>query len=175
MNRMSQSPSDLKLGSITRAQRKKLKLQEDNDMNAYMEDALKRKIKQFDGQEIPPKLFTMCSIVKEILFSMLLEVDNLLPTEVELGHPPTFVDMFNKCYTNSNGNPSSTEVGFAMVKDIIALNDILSQVLGLDKYERVCMLGGVVHAADVWGEHLSRSTTNRIMEEQQADIKNMQK
>lgn len=34
--------------------------------------------------------------------------------EVELGHPPTCVDAFNKCYTNSNGNPSSSEVGIAM-------------------------------------------------------------
>ncbi|KAI5676957.1 hypothetical protein M9H77_07907 [Catharanthus roseus] len=33
---------------ITRAQRKKLKLQEDNNMNAYMEDILKNKIEEFD-------------------------------------------------------------------------------------------------------------------------------
>ncbi|KAI5675558.1 hypothetical protein M9H77_06508 [Catharanthus roseus] len=34
--------------------------------------------------------------------------------EVKLGHPPTHVDPFNKCDTNSNGNPSSSEVGIAM-------------------------------------------------------------
>ncbi|KAI5672099.1 hypothetical protein M9H77_12463 [Catharanthus roseus] len=65
MNRMSQSPLDLKLAPITRAQRKKLKLQEDNDMIAYVEDALNSKIEKLDGQGKLPKLFTMCSIVKE--------------------------------------------------------------------------------------------------------------
>ncbi|KAI5676009.1 hypothetical protein M9H77_06959 [Catharanthus roseus] len=65
MNRTSQSPLDLKFCPITRAQRKKLKLQEDNDMIAYIEDAFKSKIKEFDGQGKPPKLFTMCSIFKE--------------------------------------------------------------------------------------------------------------
>ncbi|KAI5669075.1 hypothetical protein M9H77_18928 [Catharanthus roseus] len=29
-------------------------------------------------------------------------------------HPPTRVDVFNKCCTNSNGNPSSSEVSIAM-------------------------------------------------------------
>ncbi|KAI5648852.1 hypothetical protein M9H77_34857 [Catharanthus roseus] len=50
MNRTNQSPLDLKLGLITRAQRKKLKLQEDNGMNNYMEDVLKDKIEEFDSQ-----------------------------------------------------------------------------------------------------------------------------
>ncbi|KAI5669032.1 hypothetical protein M9H77_18885 [Catharanthus roseus] len=49
---------------MTRAQRKKLKLQEDN-MISYVKDALKRKIEELDGQGKLPKLFTMCSIVKE--------------------------------------------------------------------------------------------------------------
>ncbi|KAI5664191.1 hypothetical protein M9H77_23514 [Catharanthus roseus] len=53
MNRTSQLPLDLKLEPITRAQRKKLKLQEDNEMNAYKEDSLKSKIEEFDGQGKP--------------------------------------------------------------------------------------------------------------------------
>ncbi|KAI5650237.1 hypothetical protein M9H77_36242 [Catharanthus roseus] len=59
MNRTSQSPLDLKLGSITSAQMKKLKLQEAHSMISYMEEALKRKIEEL------PKLFTMCSVVNE--------------------------------------------------------------------------------------------------------------
>ncbi|KAI5652235.1 hypothetical protein M9H77_29422 [Catharanthus roseus] len=47
---------------ISRAQRKNLKLQEDNNMNAHMEDALRSKNEEFDGQGKPPKLFPMCSI-----------------------------------------------------------------------------------------------------------------
>ncbi|KAI5664060.1 hypothetical protein M9H77_23383 [Catharanthus roseus] len=61
----SQSPLDLKLASITRAQRKKLKLQGDDDMIAFMEDALKSKVREFEDQGKHPKLFTMCSIVKK--------------------------------------------------------------------------------------------------------------
>ncbi|KAI5682894.1 hypothetical protein M9H77_04122 [Catharanthus roseus] len=47
--------------------------------------------------------------------------------------------------------------------DIIAPNDILSQVLGPDKYKRVHMLGGGIHAINVWGEHPNRT-----------DVENMQ-
>ncbi|KAI5677784.1 hypothetical protein M9H77_08734 [Catharanthus roseus] len=50
---------------MTRAQRKKLKLHEDNDMIAYKEETLKRKIEEFEGQRKLPKLFKICSIVKE--------------------------------------------------------------------------------------------------------------
>ncbi|KAI5667462.1 hypothetical protein M9H77_17315 [Catharanthus roseus] len=41
------------LGPMTRDQRKKLKLHEDNNMLAYMEDALKSKIEEFDAT-LPP-------------------------------------------------------------------------------------------------------------------------
>ncbi|KAI5664034.1 hypothetical protein M9H77_23357 [Catharanthus roseus] len=62
---MSQSPIEFKLGSITRAQRKKLKIHEDNDMVAYIEEALKIKLEGFEGQEKASKLFSMCSISKD--------------------------------------------------------------------------------------------------------------
>ncbi|KAI5658033.1 hypothetical protein M9H77_26826 [Catharanthus roseus] len=51
LNRMSQSPMELKLGPITRAQRRKLKILKDNGKVAYMEKALKSKLEGFDGQE----------------------------------------------------------------------------------------------------------------------------
>ncbi|KAI5669029.1 hypothetical protein M9H77_18882 [Catharanthus roseus] len=54
MNWTSQSPFDLKLGLMTR-----------DNMIAYMEDALKSKVAKFEDQEKHPKLFAMCSIVKE--------------------------------------------------------------------------------------------------------------
>ncbi|KAI5675822.1 hypothetical protein M9H77_06772 [Catharanthus roseus] len=44
MNRMSRLSMEVKLGPMTRAQRKKLNLQEDNDMLAYMMEALRSKV-----------------------------------------------------------------------------------------------------------------------------------
>ncbi|KAI5653811.1 hypothetical protein M9H77_30998 [Catharanthus roseus] len=64
-NRMSQSPMEIKLGPITRAQRRKLKTLEDIGIVAYMEEALKSKLEWFEGQERSSKLFFMCSISKE--------------------------------------------------------------------------------------------------------------
>ncbi|KAI5652243.1 hypothetical protein M9H77_29430 [Catharanthus roseus] len=65
MSRMSPSSIEVRQGPMTRAQRKKLKLQEDNGMIAYIMEALKRKFDEFEDQGKHPKLFTMCSIVKE--------------------------------------------------------------------------------------------------------------
>ncbi|KAI5648879.1 hypothetical protein M9H77_34884 [Catharanthus roseus] len=62
MNQTSHSPLDLKLRPMTRARMKKLKLQEDKDIIAYIEDTLKSKVDAFDGQGKLPNLFTMCSI-----------------------------------------------------------------------------------------------------------------
>ncbi|KAI5683018.1 hypothetical protein M9H77_04246 [Catharanthus roseus] len=59
MNKRSQSPLGLKISPITRAQRKKLKLQEDNRMITYIEDVLKSKIEELDGQGKLPKVFTI--------------------------------------------------------------------------------------------------------------------
>ncbi|KAI5683107.1 hypothetical protein M9H77_04335 [Catharanthus roseus] len=64
-NRMSQSPMEWKLGPITRAQRKKLKIHEDNGMISYIEEALKRKLIGFEGQDRASKLFVICSISKD--------------------------------------------------------------------------------------------------------------
>ncbi|KAI5649406.1 hypothetical protein M9H77_35411 [Catharanthus roseus] len=45
-----------------------------------------------------------------------IQTQSACPTEreVELGHPLTRIDAFNKCYTNSSRNPSSSEVGIAV-------------------------------------------------------------
>ncbi|KAI5662722.1 hypothetical protein M9H77_22045 [Catharanthus roseus] len=56
-----------------------------------------------------------------------IQSQSTCPTErvVELGHSPTRDDEFNRSYSNSN---------------TIDPNNILSQVLGSDKYGRVCIL-----------------------------------
>ncbi|KAI5666859.1 hypothetical protein M9H77_16712 [Catharanthus roseus] len=64
MNWTSHSLLDLKLRLMSRAQKKKLKLQENGDMVAYKEDTLKSKIEEFDSQGKLPKLLTMCSTIK---------------------------------------------------------------------------------------------------------------
>ncbi|KAI5653886.1 hypothetical protein M9H77_31073 [Catharanthus roseus] len=57
---------EVKLGPMTRGQRKKFKHQEDNGMLAsYMMEALKSKGDEFEDEEKHPKLFTMCTIIKE--------------------------------------------------------------------------------------------------------------
>ncbi|KAI5677049.1 hypothetical protein M9H77_07999 [Catharanthus roseus] len=56
---------ELKSGQITRAQRKKLKIHEDNGIVAYMEEALKIKLKGFEGHERASKLFCICLISKD--------------------------------------------------------------------------------------------------------------
>ncbi|KAI5672391.1 hypothetical protein M9H77_12755 [Catharanthus roseus] len=55
MNRKSPSWMEVKLGPITRAQRNKLKLQEDNGMLAYIMEALKSKVHEFEDQGKHPK------------------------------------------------------------------------------------------------------------------------
>lgn len=64
MNRKGQLPMELKRGLISRAQIKKLKLEEDKGMIAYMEKAFKSKIEGFECQENASKLFLTCSISK---------------------------------------------------------------------------------------------------------------
>ncbi|KAI5658491.1 hypothetical protein M9H77_27284 [Catharanthus roseus] len=56
---------ELKLGPITRTRMKKLNAsngKEDNDMIAYMEEVLKKKFEEFEGQGKTSKMFSICSI-----------------------------------------------------------------------------------------------------------------
>lgn len=53
----------LKIGPITRAQRKRLKLQEDNGMILYLKEALKN-LEGFESQEKVSKLFSIYLISK---------------------------------------------------------------------------------------------------------------
>ncbi|KAI5681841.1 hypothetical protein M9H77_03069 [Catharanthus roseus] len=65
MNRMSPSFKELKLGQMTRSKRKKVQLQEDNDVIACIIEALKNKEGEFEGHGKHSKLFTKYSIDKE--------------------------------------------------------------------------------------------------------------
>ncbi|KAI5662013.1 hypothetical protein M9H77_21336 [Catharanthus roseus] len=59
----------LKFGLLTRAQIKKLKIHDadiDNGMVAYMEEALKNKLEGFEDQGKVSKLFSICSISKDL-------------------------------------------------------------------------------------------------------------
>ncbi|KAI5683024.1 hypothetical protein M9H77_04252 [Catharanthus roseus] len=71
MNRMSPSYEGLKLGHITRSQRKQVQLQEDKDMLVCIMKALKSKDGEFEGESKHPKLFTMYSIENELLRNQL--------------------------------------------------------------------------------------------------------
>ncbi|KAI5675970.1 hypothetical protein M9H77_06920 [Catharanthus roseus] len=61
---MSQSPIEMKNGPITRAQRRKPKILEDNGMVAYLEEVLKSKLEGFEGQEKVSKLFSIVEATK---------------------------------------------------------------------------------------------------------------
>lgn len=85
MNWTIPSLIEVKLGQITRAQRKKLKLQEENGMITYMEEGLKSKNEAFEVQEKTSKMFTNCSIIKdqsmeqlEMIFGYVWEAGTLL-------------------------------------------------------------------------------------------------
>ncbi|KAI5672513.1 hypothetical protein M9H77_12877 [Catharanthus roseus] len=54
-----------RLGPITRSQKRKLNIHEDNGMVAYMEEALKSKLEGFEDQKKASKLFSMCSTSKD--------------------------------------------------------------------------------------------------------------
>ncbi|KAK2990857.1 hypothetical protein RJ640_002841 [Escallonia rubra] len=85
----------------------------------------------------------------------------------ELGHEPSRMDMFIECHSKKDENrtPSTVEAANYMAQmhekkeklsegsqDLPAENDILSQVVGKDKYGRVRMYGLGVSQSDVWGQ-----------------------
>lgn len=68
VDRNSQEPIDVKLGQLARARAKKLKLHEENEANgmvSYIEEALRKKLEEFEGLEKTSKLFLICTISKD--------------------------------------------------------------------------------------------------------------
>nr|XP_027120578.1 uncharacterized protein LOC113737565 [Coffea arabica] len=101
----------------------------------------------------------------------------------KLGHLPSRVDMFEHCYTDSNGNPGNDDVAATLEKvsqlppgsnDDVGRNDAFAQVFGEDNNGRVRMYGLGVTPSDKWGNVPSRSTCQRIVMEQKAAISKME-
>ncbi|XP_027157821.1 uncharacterized protein LOC113759443 [Coffea eugenioides] len=105
----------------------------------------------------------------------------------KLGHLPSRVDMFEHCYTDSNGNPGNDDVAATLQalkekvsqlppgsNDDVGRNDAFAQVFGEDNNGRVCMYGLGVTPSDKWGNVPSRSTCQRIVMEQKAAISKME-
>ncbi|KAK3039560.1 hypothetical protein RJ639_027704 [Escallonia herrerae] len=99
------------------------------------------------------------------------------PATAELGHEPSWMDMFIECHSKKDENrtPSIVEATNYMAQmhenreklsegsqDLPAENDILSQVVGKDKYGRVRMYGLGVSQSDVWDQIPSRKQSQRI-------------
>ncbi|KAI5667945.1 hypothetical protein M9H77_17798 [Catharanthus roseus] len=68
VNRKSQAPLKLKLGPLTRARMKKLKIHDanvDNRLVVYMEEALKNKLEGFEDKGKASKFLSICKITKD--------------------------------------------------------------------------------------------------------------
>ncbi|XP_071923170.1 uncharacterized protein [Coffea arabica] len=105
----------------------------------------------------------------------------------KLGHLPSRVDMFEHCYTDSNGNPGNDDVTATLQalkekvsqlppgsNDDVGRNDAFAQVFGEDNNGRVRMYGLGVTPSDKWGNVPSRNTCQRIVMEQKAAISKME-
>ncbi|KAK3011294.1 hypothetical protein RJ639_011469, partial [Escallonia herrerae] len=107
----------------------------------------------------------------------------------ELGHEPSRMDMFIECHSKKDENrtPSTVEAANYMAQmhekreklsegsqDLPAENDILSQVVGKDKYGRVRMYGLGVSQSDVWGQIPSRKQSQRIAMEWKENCEQME-
>ncbi|XP_027118274.1 uncharacterized protein [Coffea arabica] len=108
--------------------------------------------------------------------------------EKEVGHPLSRADMFTICYTNSNGVPSSYEVGKKMEEmeglknqlpegeeDSVGRNDVFARVMGEERSGRVRTYGLGVTQSDLWGDIPSRSTCFRLVMEQSAAMSKMER
>ncbi|KAK3004202.1 hypothetical protein RJ639_018608 [Escallonia herrerae] len=103
---------------------------------------------------------------------------------VELGHDPSWVEMFIECHSKKDENitPSTVEAANYMAQmnekreklpegsqDVPSENDILAQVMGKNKYGRVRMYGLRVSQSDVWGRLPSCKQSHRIVLEWKAN------
>ncbi|KAL8483368.1 hypothetical protein ACS0TY_026173 [Phlomoides rotata] len=110
----------------------------------------------------------------------------------KLGRPPNRSELFGACYVKSNENSSTPnekssedalhkylemqERSKQLVegtKDPIDRNDIFAQTMGPDKPGHVRMMGKGICPSDIWGE-IPRSTSNRLLMEQQSRIKELE-
>ncbi|XP_027150389.1 uncharacterized protein LOC113750631 [Coffea eugenioides] len=108
--------------------------------------------------------------------------------EKEVGHSLSRADMFTICYTNSNGVPSSYEVGEKMEEmeslknqlpegeeNSVGRNDVYAKVMGEERSGRVRTYCLGVTQSDLWGDIPSRSTCFRLVMEQSAAMSKMER
>ncbi|XP_071939087.1 uncharacterized protein [Coffea arabica] len=108
--------------------------------------------------------------------------------EKEVGHSLSRADMFTICYTNSNGVPSSYEVGEQMEEmenlknqlpereeDSVRRNDVSAKAMGEERSGRLCTYGLGVTQSDLWGDIPSRSTCFLLVMEQSAAMSKMER
>ncbi|KAI5682524.1 hypothetical protein M9H77_03752 [Catharanthus roseus] len=100
---MSQSPTEVKNGPITRAERRKLTGLEDNGIVAYLEEALKCKLEGFEGKERASKLFSMCSISKDQRREQIGGEITQVPREIRC--------IFEGSHRIANGSPAPAIAG----------------------------------------------------------------
>ncbi|KAK2967228.1 hypothetical protein RJ640_026589 [Escallonia rubra] len=124
----------------------------------------------------------------ELLFTYFIKIKSK-KYRAELGHEPSRMDMFIECHSKKDENrtPSTVEAANYMAQmhekkeklsegsqDLSAENDILSQVVGKDKYGRVRMYGLGVSQSDVWGQIPSRKQSQRIAMEWKENCEQME-
>ncbi|XP_057770621.1 uncharacterized protein LOC131001460 [Salvia miltiorrhiza] len=105
----------------------------------------------------------------------------------KLGRSPSRVEMFEACYTDLSGNPSSDEVGVALgemkeiqskfstdFQDSVGPSDTFSRVMGKEPRGRVRMIGLGVNPSDISGGVPSRSECYRMFLENQEALVRME-
>nr|XP_027071835.1 uncharacterized protein LOC113696652 [Coffea arabica] len=137
--------------------------------------------------------------VRDRASGILADATRLVDEMKKLGHLPSRVDMFEHCYTDSNGNPGNDDVTATLViilnffwilntasfegtvsqlppgsNDDVGRNDAFAQVFGEDNNGCVRMYSLGVTPSDKWGNVPSRSTCQRIVMEQKAAISKME-
>ncbi|KAL8465792.1 hypothetical protein ACS0TY_035047 [Phlomoides rotata] len=106
----------------------------------------------------------------------------------ELGRPPKRYELFGVCFVKPNessntlNEESSDDASRKYLEmqarnyqlaegsgDPIGPNDVFMQTMGPDRHGHVRMMGKGICPSDVWGQ-LPKSTSNRILKEQQSQI-----
>ncbi|KAH6822402.1 hypothetical protein C2S53_007729 [Perilla frutescens var. hirtella] len=127
-----------------------------------------------------------CSVMKHTTGKLsFAEIEEEL--KERLGRSPSRVEMFDACFTDLDGNPSSDEVASALdemkevqskmppgLPDPVGPSDSFAKVMGKDPHGRVRILGLGVNATDISGDIPSRSACYRMVLENQVAITRME-
>ncbi|KAL3519877.1 hypothetical protein ACH5RR_018026 [Cinchona calisaya] len=101
----------------------------------------------------------------------------------KLGRSPSRVELFDACYTGSDGNPANKSVGTTLEHqsklllrslDVVSPADLFANVRGKDPPGHVLMYGLGVSQSNVWGKLPSCGTRYRIFLEQSVAMSRME-